>query len=74
MNEDYRNDAEWKHIESFEHISVSCLAYDPQDEDIIYLGTGESYTAFTNYRESSSIGSGIYKSTDGGLISYLVAA
>ena len=66
MNEDYRNDAEWKHIESFEHISVSCLAYDPQDEDIIYLGTGESYTAFTNYRESSSIGSGIYKSTDGG--------
>lgn len=66
-NLDYRNNSQWDQVSGFDHLSVSCLTYDPQDENILYLGTGESQTAFTNYRESSSVGSGIYKSMDGGV-------
>lgn len=33
---------------------------------IMYVGTGEAQTAVTIYRESSSIGFGIFKSVDGG--------
>ncbi len=44
-----------------ETLSIGDLALDPQNPDIIWVGTGEA-----NTRNSISIGCGIYKSTDGG--------
>src|SRR6266566_1296104 len=40
---------------------VAALAVDPQTPKTIWVGTGEAWT-----RNSTSIGNGIYKSTDGG--------
>ena len=42
-------------------VSIGDLAIDPQDQDIIYAGTGEA-----NASSYSFLGSGIYKSIDGG--------
>ncbi len=44
-----------------ETLSIGDLALDPQNSDIIWVGTGEA-----NPRNSISIGCGVYKSTDGG--------
>ncbi len=44
-----------------ETLSIGDLALDPQNPDIIWVGTGEA-----NTRNSISIGCGVYKSTDGG--------
>lgn len=41
--------------------SIGALALDPNNKDVVWAGTGESWT-----RNSVSIGNGIYKSTDGG--------
>ena len=41
--------------------SVGAIAIDPQSWKTIWVGTGEAWT-----RNSASIGTGIYKSTDGG--------
>ncbi len=41
--------------------SIGAIAIDPSAEKTIWVGTGESWT-----RNSTSIGDGIYKSTDGG--------
>ena len=41
--------------------SIGALAIDPNNEKVIYAGTGES-----NMRNSVSIGVGMYKSTDAG--------
>ena len=41
--------------------SIGALAADPNDGDTVWAGTGESWT-----RNSTSIGNGIYKTTDGG--------
>ena len=41
--------------------SIGAVALDPTDHDVIWVGTGESWT-----RNSVSIGNGVYKSTDGG--------
>ncbi|MBL7753745.1 MAG: hypothetical protein JNM44_04650 [Chitinophagaceae bacterium] len=41
--------------------SIGALAIDPQNDKVIYAGTGES-----NTRNSVSIGNGLYKSSDGG--------
>lgn len=46
--------------------SISAIAFDPTNSDIMYVGTGESYTAVNIYRESSSVGNGIWKSEDHG--------
>ncbi len=42
------------------NLAVSIIIQDPDNNNIMYLGTGESYTAGDAY------GNGIYKSTDGG--------
>jgi photosystem II stability/assembly factor-like uncharacterized protein len=42
-------------------MSIGALAIDPKDPKTIWAGTGEGWT-----RNSTSIGDGIYKSTDGG--------
>jgi photosystem II stability/assembly factor-like uncharacterized protein len=41
--------------------SIGALAIDPTNSKVIWAGTGEAWT-----RNSTSIGDGIYKSTDGG--------
>jgi photosystem II stability/assembly factor-like uncharacterized protein len=41
--------------------SIGALAIDPQSPKTIWVGTGEAWT-----RNSTSVGEGIYKSTDGG--------
>ncbi len=57
----------WKSIEGInKNLSISSITFDPDNSDIMYLGTGESYTAVNIYRESSSAGNGIWKSTDHG--------
>ncbi|MDZ7292678.1 MAG: hypothetical protein ONB44_17765 [candidate division KSB1 bacterium] len=42
-------------------ISIGDIALDPNNPEVIYVGTGES-----NTRNSVSFGDGVYKSTDGG--------
>ncbi len=41
--------------------SIGAVALDPTNKDVVWVGTGESWT-----RNSVSIGDGVYKSTDGG--------
>lgn len=47
-------------------LSVRCITYDPNNTQIFYIGTGEPETALITYRESSGLGQGIWRSTDGG--------
>ncbi|MEL6191950.1 MAG: T9SS type A sorting domain-containing protein [Bacteroidota bacterium] len=65
-NPNYKQNASWEQVNGFEGSAVNCLAADPANENIIYLGTGESFTAFVNYRESTGLGTGIYRSRDAG--------
>src|SRR5574337_1552570 len=41
--------------------SIGAITVDPTNHDTIWVGTGEAWT-----RNSTSVGDGIYKSTDGG--------
>jgi photosystem II stability/assembly factor-like uncharacterized protein len=41
--------------------SIGAVTLDPTNKDVMWVGTGESWT-----RNSVSIGNGVYKSTDGG--------
>ena len=41
--------------------SIGAVALDPTNHDVMWVGTGESWT-----RNSVSVGNGVYKSTDGG--------
>ena len=43
-----------------QNIAVSSLAYDPNNTQIFYAGTGESYTA------GDALGNGLWQSKDGG--------
>ena len=66
-NPDFRNNNPWVPIsDDWESMSISSITYDPNDTDVFYVGTGESFTSVHIYRESSSSGVGIYKSEDGG--------
>ncbi|MBO3700751.1 T9SS type A sorting domain-containing protein [Roseivirga sp. E12] len=57
----------WENVQGLpENASISAIAFDPNNSDIMYVGTGESYTAVNIYRESSSVGNGIWKSEDHG--------
>jgi photosystem II stability/assembly factor-like uncharacterized protein len=47
-------------------LAISSITYDPNDHQVFYAGTGEAFTARVIYRESSGVGAGIFKSTDGG--------
>jgi hypothetical protein len=47
-------------------LAISSMAYDPNNTDVFYVGTGEAQTARTIYRESSGVGVGIFKSADAG--------
>ena len=53
--------SQWQRVESVPgNLSVMSITVDPNNTDIMYLGTGEVYTG------GDVIGNGIYKSTDGG--------
>ncbi|HEY8181094.1 MAG TPA: sialidase, partial [Thermoanaerobaculia bacterium] len=41
--------------------SIGAITIDPKNPKVVWVGTGESWT-----RNSTSIGDGVYKSTDGG--------
>ncbi len=57
----------WESVEDFwPSLAISSIVYDPNNTQTFYVGTGEAQTALTIYRESSGVGAGIYKTTDGG--------
>lgn len=63
----YNNDitsasSQWQSVNDFwDNIAVTCIAYDPNNTNTFYVGTGEGYGS-----TSTSRGAGIWKSTDGG--------
>ncbi|MFC2096951.1 T9SS type A sorting domain-containing protein [Bacteroidota bacterium] len=64
----FDNHENWHAVDDFwSNLSISSMAYDPNNTQLFYVGTGESQTAVNIYRESSGRGSGIYKSFDGGV-------
>ena len=50
----------WTRVGIDENLSVTCMAVDPNNSLIMYLGTGELYSP------QQALGNGIWKSTDGG--------
>lgn len=61
VNNDITNpNSEWTPINDFwANLSVVCIASDPNNPQIIYVGTGESST-------QDNVGAGIWRSSDGG--------
>ena len=52
----------WKNLwENQENNSVGAIAIAPSNKEVVYVGTGEA-----NNRQSSSIGDGVWGTTDGG--------
>ncbi|MGG8496222.1 PA domain-containing protein [Tenacibaculum sp. TC6] len=52
--------SKWERVGIPENLSVSCIAVDPNNSQIFYVGTGESYV------QGRVNGDGVWKSTDGG--------
>ena len=52
--------ASTEEIDGFK-VNIGAIAIDPQSPKTLWVGTGEAWT-----RNSTSVGTGIYKSTDGG--------
>lgn len=50
----------WLRVGIDENLSISCMAVDPNNSQIMYVGTGELYVA------QQALGNGIWKSIDGG--------
>ncbi|QNM85375.1 T9SS type A sorting domain-containing protein [Polaribacter pectinis] len=50
----------WTQVAIPENLSVSCIAIDPNNSNVWYVGTGESYTG------GDVNGNGVWKTTDGG--------
>ncbi len=66
-NNDISGNTNWQQVDDFwPGLATSCIAYDPDEPETFYVGTGEYQTARIIYRESSGVGYGIWKSTDGG--------
>ncbi|MDT8415235.1 MAG: T9SS type A sorting domain-containing protein [Flavobacteriaceae bacterium] len=61
-NEDITNaSSPWNQVTTVPgHLNVSSFAIDPNNPQIMYLGTGEQYTF------GAAVGNGVYKSTNGG--------
>ncbi|RLD60805.1 MAG: hypothetical protein DRJ05_03865, partial [Bacteroidetes bacterium] len=61
------NNSEWQIVDGlWPGLATSSIAYDPNNTQIFYVGTGEYQTARVIYRESSGVGYGIWKTIDGG--------
>jgi hypothetical protein len=67
-NEDIWNiNDPWMPVGDFwSNLAISCITFDPNQPQILYVGTGEAQTARIIYRESSGLGAGIFRSIDGG--------
>lgn len=53
----------WQKVFDFwDNMAVSCIAYDPSNTNVMYVGTGEGYG-----NADAVQGGGIWKTTDGGL-------
>lgn len=51
----------WRKVEGLPaNLNISCITVDPRNSNIWYVGTGEQYTG------GDVIGTGVYKTTDGG--------
>jgi len=51
----------WTRVGIDENLAITCMTVDPNNPQIMYLGTGEAYTG------DDAVGNGIWKSTDGGV-------
>jgi hypothetical protein len=51
----------WERVDIPENLAVSSITYDPNNTNIFYVGTGESYVG------GDVNGNGLWKSTDGGV-------
>ena len=61
VNDDITNaDSAWQMVDMLQNLAVSVITYDPNNTNIFYLGTGESYVA------GAVNGNGLWKSIDGG--------
>lgn len=60
VNNDITNaNSSWQQVGVSENVSITCITVDPNNSQIMYVGTGESQT-------SAGPGNGVWKSTDGG--------
>lgn len=50
----------WSKVDISDNLNISCIAVDPTNSQVFYIGTGESYVA------GDVNGNGVWKSTDGG--------
>ena len=53
-------ESSWQRVNVPENLAVSCITYDPNNSNVFYLGTGESYVG------GDVNGSGVWKSDDAG--------
>lgn len=61
VNDDITDaNSSWTQVGIDDNLSVTCMAIDPNNSQIMYLGTGELYVP------QQALGNGIWKSTDGG--------
>ncbi|MEG9327328.1 T9SS type A sorting domain-containing protein [Salinimicrobium catena] len=60
-NDITRETSAWQQVSGLPaNLNISCITVDPRDSNIWYVGTGEQYTA------GDVMGTGVYKTTDGG--------
>jgi photosystem II stability/assembly factor-like uncharacterized protein len=50
----------WELMNIPENLAISSIVFDPSDSNVIYIGTGESYT------QGDVVGNGVWKSSDNG--------
>ena len=60
-NSDITANTLWTRVNIPDNLSISTITYDPNNTNVFYVGTGESYVA------GDVNGSGVWKSADGGL-------
>lgn len=62
VNNDITNTSSgWQQVKRLpSNLNLSCITVDPRDQNTWYVGTGEQYTA------GDVVGTGVYKTTDGG--------
>jgi len=61
VNDDITDEnSSWIQVGIDDNLAVTCMAVDPNNSQIMYLGTGELYSP------QQALGNGIWKSTDGG--------
>ncbi len=62
VNDDITDvNSSWTQVGIDDNLSVTCMAVDPNNSQIMYIGTGELYNP------QQALGNGIWKSTDGGI-------